>query len=97
MRAMPPPNGRAPVPAPSHATLLSKALSLSFGNALPVVAATRGEETKAIYACLYGAADGNGVFPIPGWSPFLQVLQNLLSAFLIFLFLLGVRNKFKIK
>jgi len=27
----------------------------------------------------------------------LQVLQNVLSAVLIFLFLLGVRNQFKIK
>jgi hypothetical protein len=75
---------------------MSKALTLSFGNALPVVASARGEETKAIYTCLYGA-DKGGVFPIPTWSPFLQGAQNVLSAFLIFLFLLGVRNQFKIK
>jgi len=52
-------------PTPSQATLMSKALSLSFGNALPVVASARGEETKAIYTCLYGGADKGGVFPIP--------------------------------
>lgn len=53
--------------------------------------------TKAIYACLYGDADTGGVSPLPAWSPFLQVLQNLLSAVLIYLFLFGVRNQFKIK
>jgi hypothetical protein len=88
---------RAACPASIDATRLSKALSLSFNNALPLVAPARGEEIKAIYSCLYGDADSKGVYRIPALSPFLQVVQNLLSAFLIFLFLLGVRNQFRIK
>ncbi len=64
-----PADWRKACPASPGITWASKALSLSFGNALPLVASTRNEETKAIYSCLYGDADSKGVFAIPAWSP----------------------------
>ena len=77
-----------------------KALSLSIANALPVIGPSRPEEIRSIYACLYGVprvTQGSQQFDIPPWSPVIQVGQNVVSAILIFLFLLAIRNQFKIK
>ena len=77
-----------------------KALSLSIANAVPVIGSSRPEEIRTIYACLYGVSrvtQGSQQFNIPAWSPVIQVAQNVLSATLIFLFLLAIRNQFKIK
>jgi len=56
------------------------------------------------YACLYGttslnaAGAANGDIPIiPDSVAYLSIAQTLLSATLIFLFLLAVRNHFRIK
>ncbi len=73
-----------------------KALSLSIANSVPVFGGTRAEEARSIYACLYPANE-IGQFNIPAWSPIIQVIQNVLSAVLIFLLLLGIRNQFRIK
>ena len=78
-----------------------KALSLSIANAVPVIGSSRPEEIRSIYACLYGVIGtlhkGCQQFNIPPWSPVIQVGQNVVSAILIFLFLLAIRNQFKIK
>ena len=77
-----------------------KALSLSIANALPVIGPSRPEEIRSIYACLYGVSgvtQGSQQFNIPPWSPVIQAGQNVVSAILIFLFLLAIRNQFKIK
>ena len=77
-----------------------KALSLSIANAVPVIGSSRPEEIRSIYACLYGVSgvtQGSQQFNIPPWSPVIQVGQNVVSAILIFLFLLAIRNQFKIK
>jgi hypothetical protein len=44
-----------------------------------------------------GVTQGSQQFNIPPWSPVIQVGQNVVSAILIFLFLLSIRNQFKIK
>ena len=67
-----------------------KAITLSLANALPGLGASRTEEAKAFYECL-------ALQHAPAWSPIIQISQTLWSAVLIFLFLLAVRNQFKIK
>jgi len=67
-----------------------RAFTLSIANALPVIGSSRSEEAKAFYSCVSSEN-------IPVWSPIIQIGQTLWSAVLIFLFLLAVRNQFKIK
>jgi uncharacterized protein YjbI with pentapeptide repeats len=67
-----------------------KAVTLSITNALPGIGSSRSEETKAFQECL-------GLQHAPVWSSIIQVGQTLWSTVLIFLFLLAVRNQFKIK
>jgi len=84
----------------AHTQKWLKAVSLSLSNAVPVIGSSRAEEIRAIYGCLYGsngAHVGAAQFDISGWSPILQTGQSVLSAVLIFLFLLAIRNQFKIK
>jgi hypothetical protein len=84
----------------NESTVGLKALSLSIANAVPVIGSSRPEEIRSIYACLYGFSgvpQGSQQFNIPPWSPVIQVGQNVVSAILIFLFLLAIRNRFKIK
>jgi hypothetical protein len=82
----------------NESTVGLKALSLSIANAVPVIGSSRPEEIRSIYACLYGVVtQGSQQFNIPPWSPVIQVGQNVVSAILIFLFLLAIRNQFKIK
>jgi uncharacterized protein YjbI with pentapeptide repeats len=68
-----------------------KAITLSAANALPLIGSSRGEVAGTFYKCL--ALDGH----VPAWSPIIQIGQTLWSAALIFLFLLALRNQFKIK
>ena len=74
-----------------------KALYLSVKNALLFIGAGKSEEASAVYSCLYGVKPGTTEPFIPISSAFIQIGQNVLSAVLIFLFLLAVRNQFKIK
>jgi uncharacterized protein YjbI with pentapeptide repeats len=68
-----------------------KALTLSAANSLPLIGSSRGEVANQFYKeCL-------GLAPIPAWSPMIQMTQTLWSTVLIFLFLLALRNQFKIK
>jgi hypothetical protein len=68
-----------------------KALTLSAANSLPLIGSSRGEIATQFYTgCLQ-------LPHIPAWSPILQISQTLWSTVLIFLFLLALRNQFKIK
>ncbi|MDZ4789838.1 MAG: pentapeptide repeat-containing protein [Hyphomicrobiales bacterium] len=73
----------------------SEAAYLAVKNGLIVIGLGAESKINQAHACLYGGSIQEPVFP-PGPS-FAQVGQNLLSAPLIFLFLLAVRNQFKIK
>jgi hypothetical protein len=64
------------------------ALITSWKNALPLIGIDSKAEEIA-RGCLYGAAAYGGIA--------IQGLQKVWSAVLIFLFLLAVRNQFKIK
>ncbi len=68
-----------------------KALTLSAANALPLIGSSRSEVAREFYTeCL-------ALPHAPAWSPILQIGQTLWSAVLLFLFLLALRNQFKIK
>lgn len=71
--------------------LLIRALDLSLFNSLPFAGLAKAEQIKEISNCLYGER----VLPrgIIRWT----VLQSVLSAAMIFLVLLGIRNRFRIK
>jgi hypothetical protein len=85
--------------ANSPAHVWERAASLSLSNSVPVIVSTRGEETRAFLACTArtAAPDGQPQVDSPLSLSALQFLQTLLSAALIFLFLLAVKNRFKIK
>lgn len=65
---------------------------LSFLHSLPIVGFGRGEKRDQALACLFGDKANVG----PGWD-MLFIGQNIWSAILIFLFLLAIRNHFRIK
>ena len=67
-----------------------KALTLSAANSLPLIGSSRSEVAAEFYKCL-------SLPHAPAWSPILQIWQTLWSAVLLFLFLLALRNQFKIK
>jgi uncharacterized protein YjbI with pentapeptide repeats len=68
-----------------------KAITLSFANALPLIGSSRSEVAAEFYnKCL-------ALPHAPVLSPLLQIWQTLWSTMLIFLFLLALRNQFKIK
>ena len=68
-----------------------KALTLSAANSLPLIGSSRSEVAREFYTkCL-------ALTHAPAWSPILQIGQTLWSAVLLFLFLLALRNQFKIK
>jgi hypothetical protein len=68
-----------------------KAATLSAANALPLIGSSRSEVATEFYTkCL-------ALPHSPAWSPILQIWQTLWSAVLLFLFLLALRNQFKIK
>lgn len=72
-----------------------EAAYLGIKNGLIVIGLGSESKINQAHACLYGGTIQEPVFP-SGLSVW-QIAQNVLSAPLIFLFLLGVRNQFKIK
>ena len=73
------------------------ALGLSLHKSLPALSGI-GDKLPEFYACLFGANSQNSSGPIlPDVVSLLGVIQVLFSAAMIFLFLLAVRNHFKIK
>src|SRR5262249_39100088 len=75
-----------------------KAASLSLSSGVPLFAANHNEEARSFYACISQAAllaGPNAEIPVTATA--LQVLQLLVSAALIFLILLAVKNRYKIK
>lgn len=73
------------------------ALGLSLHRSLPALSGF-GDALPQFQACLYGVQSENPFRPIiPYEVPFLGVAQILFSAVMIFLFLLAIRNHFRIK
>ena len=73
------------------------ALGLSLHRSLPALSGF-GDKLPQFHACLYGVHSENPFRPIiPDVVSFLGVPQVLFSAVMIFLFLLAVRNHFRIK
>jgi uncharacterized protein YjbI with pentapeptide repeats len=73
-----------------------KALVFSLKNSVLFVSWDR-EQIRSAYACLYYKVPSNTELIVPTSSAFIQAFQSIWSAILIFLFLLAVRNNFKIK
>ena len=71
------------------------ALGVSVINAFPFAAISSSDLLNQFYACLYGIQEGAPV--IPYVVIFASVIQFFVSAVLLFLFLLAVRNHFRIK
>jgi hypothetical protein len=79
--------------------LATEAIRLSLLNA-SVIGGLGGDSARRTYGCLYGLeADASGnTFPIvPGFVTDWGATQRLLSALLIFLFGLALRNMLKLK
>jgi uncharacterized protein YjbI with pentapeptide repeats len=83
---------------------LLDALGLSLNKALPLSGIGSPEKLNQIYACLYGIHGGaRGALPerftpvIPDLVYYLGMVQTLFSLVLIFLFLLALRNHFRIR
>lgn len=79
-----------------------KALELSIHKALPLAGIASPEKLNQIYACLYGIRTDSALTErftpvIPGWVYYPGMLQTLFSLVLIFLFLLALRNHFRIR
>ena len=73
------------------------ALGLSLHRSLPALSGF-GDTLPQFHACLYGVQSENPFRPIiPDVVSFLSVPQVLFSAVMIFLFLLAVRNHFRIR
>jgi hypothetical protein len=80
------------------------ALGLSLNKALPLSGIGSPEKLNQIYACLYGIhGGGRGALPerftpvIPDLVYYPGMVQTLFSLVLIFLFLLALRNHFRIR
>jgi len=81
------------------------ALTLAVRKGFLFLGLDQAEVLTQINACLYGAeiastagrVGGELVPVLPYWVGFYSLIQTLISAVLIFLFLLAVRNMFKIK
>jgi uncharacterized protein YjbI with pentapeptide repeats len=76
-----------------------KAASLSLSSSVPVFVNGHGEEARSFYACVSQAAMAAGAqqSDIPLSAAALQLLQLAVTAALIFLSLLAVKNRYKIK
>jgi hypothetical protein len=72
-----------------------KSLIFALKNAILFVGWDR-EQVAAAYACLYERQPGAG-FTVPATNGIIQAGQSVWSVILIFLFVLAVRNQFKIK
>ena len=71
------------------------ALGVSTINAFPFAAISSSDLLNQYYACLYGIQENTLV--IPYVVTFVSIIQFFVSAVLLFLFLLAVRNNFRIK
>ena len=71
------------------------ALGVSVINAFPFAAISSSDLLNQFYACLYGIQENAPV--IPYLVTFVSIIQFFVSAVLLFLFLLAVRNNFRIK
>ena len=71
------------------------ALGVSVINAFPFAAINSSDLLNQFYACLYGIQENVPV--IPYVVTFVSIIQFFVSAVLLFLFLLAVRNNFRIK
>lgn len=76
-----------------------EALLLALSNALVIFTESGSEAARRVYGCLYGLEqDGdNTVAVVPSFVSFWSTIQKMLSAVLIFLFGLGLRNMLKLK
>ena len=73
-----------------------QALYLSIKNGLVVFGGTRDARINQAYLCLYGGDANQAAIPLS--VTYVETLaQTPISAVLLFLFLLAVRNQFKIK
>jgi uncharacterized protein YjbI with pentapeptide repeats len=75
-----------------------KAASLSLNSSVPLIVGNHSEDVRSFYACVSQAAllaGPNAEIPLSATA--IQVLQLLISAALIFLFLLAVKNRYKVK
>ena len=80
-----------PKPAALQVAIKTSMLGLGFDR-------TKSDIYKQNYICLYGAAQNSSETPnIPNCIIYLEIMQMLMSAMLIFLTLLGIRNNFKVK
>jgi len=76
------------------------AVALSVHNAVPFAGVGLSVQTEEIYACLYGLRGGGsaGTVPaVPSEVAVVGVVEFFVTAMLIFLVGLGVRNRFRIK
>jgi uncharacterized protein YjbI with pentapeptide repeats len=74
------------------------ALYLSIHNGLIISGLGHGEKLTQSYACLYGHSGKNQLIPVmPNLVVLAGIGQTIVSAVLIFLFLLALRNYFRIK
>jgi len=75
------------------------AFTLALKNGFVFIDWDRSEAARRTLGCLYGlTSDGNNTFPkAPSAVTVASIVQNLLSAALIFLLLLGIRNLLKLK
>ena len=77
-------------------TAALQALYLSIKNGLVVFGGTRDARVNQAYLCLYGGDANQAAIPLS--VTYVETLaQTPISAVLLFLFLLAVRNQFKIK
>jgi len=77
----------------------TKAFKLALQNGFVVIDWDSAQAARRTLGCLYGlTSDGNNTFPeVPSAVTVASIMQNLLSAVLIFLLLLGIRNLLKLK
>ncbi len=71
----------------------TEALYLSVKNGLVFFGWDTPETARRVYGCLYGTVEGMAV--VPGSVSATALMQNIVSAGLIFLILLGLRNTLK--
>ena len=79
-----------------------RAVSLSMSVGVPLIGNSRTEEVRLFYDCVSGkpatpTASSVSLSSVPLSANVLQVTESVLSAVLIFLILLAVKNRFKIK
>lgn len=84
----------------SGTTPITEALALSIKNAFVFIYWDRAQAARRTYGCLYGLhydKSGKSFTNVPAFVSFFSLLQMVLSAILIFLFLLALRNLLKLK